>query len=176
MKKWKFIGGLIMGLLALTIIIVGCKDMPWHGTDNYDTAVEDTICVASMVEDYLNPQFSTVNELVQFRKEVVEEYEIDSIFCSLPEATLKNVASVLIRKYGIVDKRSVVEEYRANISVYDNLPTTQQTTTKPVDLGATDLGNRQDEGIISTSYQYRTDTIDDKPVKIQIKTEESYAD
>ena len=85
---------------------------------------------------------------------------------------------MLLKKSGTIDKKSIIEEYRANSTVYDNLPVPQQSnaTTQEIDLGSTDLGSRQNQtDIISTSYQYRTDTINGKPVKIQIKKEESYA-
>ena len=174
MKKWKFIGGLLIGLIALTLTSVGCKDMPWHEQNNYDTAVEDSVCVAHLVEDYLNPQFASANDVLEFRAEMVEEKAIDSIFLTIPENVLNGVASVLIKKYGIADKKQLVEEYNKHADIYNNLP---QDANKEIDLGATDLGNKSEsENVISTSFQYRTDTIDGKPVYIQIKTEESYVD
>lgn len=174
----KFLGGYFVIALLLTVtVMVGCKNAPWSNPNNYDTA-NDSVLVAQQVEAIVNPQFTTVQEIVDFRQQTNEGFTIDSIFRAIPEQVLHNVASVLIKKNGTVDKKSIVEEYRANSAVYDNLPaTTQQpaNTTQEVDLNATDLGNRRSESdVISTSYQYRTDTINGKPVKIQIKKEESY--
>lgn len=173
----RFLGGYFcVLLLAVVTLMVGCKNAPWSNPNNYDTA-NDSVLVAQQVEAIVNPQFTTVQEIVDFRQQTNEGFTVDSIFRAIPEQVLNNVASVLIKKNGIVDKKSVVEEYRANRAVYDNLPATSQpaTTTQEVDLNATDLGNKRSESdVISTSYQYRTDTINGKPVKIQIKQEESY--
>lgn len=163
-----------MGLLALTLTSVGCKDMPWHEQNNYDTAFEDSVCVAHMVEDYMNPQFTSTKDILSFKQTLVEERAIDSIFCSLPDEVLNDVASVLIKKYGIADKRDIVREFNTHADIYLSLP--QEETKKEVDLASTDLGEKQEDNTITTSYKYRVDTIDGKPVKIMIKTEESYVD
>lgn len=176
----KFLGTYI----ALTaIVIVGalqlssCDRMPW----NYDTAKSDSVLVAEQVEAIINPQFTTVQDIIEFRQRTDEGFVVDSIFRALPESVLSNVAAVLIKKDGSVDKKSIVKEYKANKGVYDNLPpapiSKTEATKDTVDLSSTDLGTRQsDKKVISTSYTYRTDTVNGKPVKIQIKTEESYAD
>lgn len=174
----KFLGGYICVLLLAAIaIMVSCKGAPWSTPNNYDTA-GDSVLVAQQVEAIVNPQFTTVQEVVNFRQQTNEGFTIDSIFSAIPEQVLNNVASVLIKKNGIVDKKSIVKEYQANSAIYDNLPaSTQQpaNTTQNVDLNATDLGNRcSNSDVISTSYQYRTDTVNGRPVKIQIKKEESY--
>ena len=177
MKKWKlgnfgkFLGGyLIILLLTAVTLMTACKESPWSNP-NYDTAC-DSVMVSQSVDAYVNPQFTSVEEVLDFRQQMHENFTIDSIFRTMP------VSSVLIKKSGTIDKKSIVEEYRANSTVYDNLPVPQQSnaTTQEIDLGSTDLGSRQNKtDIISTSYQYRTDTINGKPVKIQIKKEESYA-
>ena len=58
--------------------------------------------------------------------------------------------------------------------VYNNLPKSTTAPVNTVDKSATDLGSRHDSNVISTSYNYRTDTINGKPVKIRITTTESY--
>ena len=174
----RFLGGYFVFLLLLIVtFMVGCKNAPWSHPDNYDTA-NDSVLVAQQVEAIVNPQFTTVQEIVNFRQQTNEGFTVDSIFRAMPEQVLHNVAAVLIKKNGTVDKKSVVEEYRANSTVYDNLPATSLQSTNAateVDLSATDLGSRRNESdVISTSYNYRTDTVNGKPVKIQIKKEESY--
>lgn len=183
MKKWKlgnfgkFLGGyLIILLLTAVTLMTACKESPWSNP-NHDTAC-DSVMVSQSVDAYVNPQFTSVEEVLDFRQQMHENFTVDSIFRTMPEQVLNNVSSVLLKKSSTIDKKSIVEEYRANSTVYDNLPVPQQSnaTTQEIDLGSTDLGSRQNEtNVISTSYQYRTDTINGKPVKIQIKKEESYA-
>ena len=179
MRKFGIIGAYIIVVLLAFIGILflsGCKGAPFIPTE--DTTANDSAYVAQKVESIVNPQFTNIRELISFRTQMNEDYAIDSVFRVIPEPILNNVASVLFKKNGFATKKSIVEEYRANSSIYNNLPsnaTLQQSGMhKEVDLQATDLGNRRQDSVISTSFSYRTDTINGKPVRIQIKTEESY--
>lgn len=168
-------------LIALTLIVVGactltsCDRLVSY-PDNYDKA-SDSVLVAQQVEAIANPVFETVKEVILYRYQADQGATIDSIFSALTDEQVKNVSTVVINRDGCATKKAIVEEYRANNTVYDNLPTASQSAnvSQKVDLSSTDLGNRRDESdVISTSYQYRTDTINGKPVKIQTKKEESY--
>lgn len=169
-------------MIALTLAVVGactltsCEKLVSY-PNNYDTA-PDSVLIAQQVEAIANPVFETVKEVILYRYQADQGAKIDSIFGSLTDEQIRNVATVVINRDGCATKKSIVEEYRANNAVYDNLPaTTSQSAnvSQKVDLSSTDLGNRRDESdVISTSYQYRTDTINGKPVKIQTKKEESY--
>lgn len=168
-------------MIALTLAVVGactltsCDKLVSY-PDNYDTA-NDSVLVAQQVEAIANPVFETVKEVILYRYQADQGAKIDSIFSALTDEQVKNVSTVVINRDGCATKKSIVEEYRANNTVYDNLPTASQSAnvSQKVDLSSTDLGNRRDESdVISTSYQYRTDTINGKPVKIQTKKEESY--
>lgn len=168
-------------MIALTLAVVGvciltsCDRLVSY-PDNYDKA-SDSVLVAQQVEAIANPVFETVKEVILYRYQADQGAKIDSIFSALTDEQVKNVSTVVINRDGCATKKAIVEEYRANNTVYDNLPTASQSAnvSQKVDLSSTDLGNRRDESdVISTSYQYRTDTINGKPVKIQTKKEESY--
>lgn len=165
-------------LMAMTLVTLSsCKNWPGHRSLNNDSA--DSTMIAERVEAIINPQFSSVDELIEFRQQTEVGYAIDSTFRVIPEDVLKNVAEVMLKKGVIITKKSVVEEYRAHNGVYDNLPVQPSTeikdSTKSIDLNATDLGTRQDkEDVFSTTFRFITDTIDGKPVKVQIKEERSY--
>lgn len=172
----KFLGGYITAMLIATIAILSmasCKNWPTSCPKNYDTA-DSTKIAQGYIDAIVNPKFVTVQDIIQFQQQTNENFTADSIFRVMSEQALINVATVIIKKQGSLTKNSLVDEYRANRSVYDNLPANSTTLTnvpQKVDLTATDLGNRR---IISTSYSYRTDTIDGVARKIQIKKEESY--
>ena len=175
-KRLKFILG---ALLLFTIsMFTNCGRAPWSIPDRGLTS-EDSTTIAQQVDAIVNPQFYTVEDFMLFRNRTSEGYSIDSVFRSIPVTTLYNVASVVLKKNGVIDKKSIVKEYRANHSVYNNLPTKEESTqdntsATTVDLSSTDLGSREEKDIISTSYEYRTDTIDGTLVKVQIKKEEKY--
>lgn len=174
----KFLVGYLTAILTVVLLsMASCKKWPTTGPKDYSV---DSIFVAEQVEEIVNPTFLTVQEVIQYRIDMNEGLSIDSTFLAMPESVLANVAGVLLNKSVMVNKRSIVEEYRANKGVYNNLPV--ETSSLPdnaplqkVDQQSTDLGTRP-SGVISTSYNYRTDTVNGKPIKIQIKTEESYAE
>jgi len=178
MKKLKFLFITLLGILAMTLS--SCNYLKQRGPDNYDVGSDSTFL--AQFESVQNPQFESIEDIVAFRENYSSNMEIDSVFFSLSSATVQNVASVLLKKKPLgITKRDIVEEYRANKGVYDNLPTELSAnqnaapTQDSVDLSSTDLGSRRDDSkVISTRFSKRTDTIDGKPVKIIVKTEESY--
>lgn len=132
----------------------------------------DSIASAK-IADYTNPVFNSTEELLSFRDFYVDDKQLDDVFVQLPEQIIQNVAGVCISKNGNVSKRELVLEYLDNQDVYNNLPNVKgaDNHAQPVDTTATDLGDKRDN-IISTSYRYRTDTVNGKPVKIRVTTEE----
>ncbi len=163
-------------LLGAVVSVVGLQIYDHVTKQSVDgSSIEmlvDSIASAK-IADYNNPVFNTTDELISFRDFYVDDKQIDDVFVQLPEQIIQNVAGVCISKNGCVSKRELVLEYLDNQNVYDNLPNVEAANNpaQPVDTTATDLGNRRDD-IISTSYRYRTDTVNGKPVKIRITTEE----
>ena len=77
MKKWKlgnfgkFLGGyLIILLLTAVTLITACKESPWSNP-NHDTAC-DSVMVSQSVDAYVNPQFTSVEEVLDFRQQMYE--------------------------------------------------------------------------------------------------------
>lgn len=130
--------------------------------------------VYQVVANYNNPSMETVDEVVLLQDFMAGELADATIFTSMPPEVLKNVATVCIERNGSTSKSSIVTEYTSNKDIYDNLPNTKNKIAHEVDTTGTDLGSRsKHDKIISTSYKYRTDTINGKPVKIMVRTEES---
>ena len=170
---------LILAMLGGVMLLAACDHLRGinHG-DNYDVA-NDSVRIAELFENLSTPQFATVNEAVEYRNNVVLQDSIDAIFMALPEDVLINVASVLMKKnFATITKKDIVDEYARCRNVYDNLPTKAESKStanaQSVDLAATDLGDKPKDSVISTSYSFRTDTINGKPVRVKIKTEKSY--
>lgn len=164
----KFLIAAILGTLTL---FVSCDKFGANSPgDNYDTS--DSAQVAEFVNSIVNPQLMSVEEVLSLKNNMLEKQSIDSAFLALDNDLISTVTAVLLKKKQAVTKKDILEEYRRCSDVYNNLP--KPNTPKAVDTSATDLGSRHDTGIISTSYNYRTDTINGKPVKIRITTTEAY--
>lgn len=168
----KHLGVLLLAICAL-FTMFSCKNFSFN-RDNYDTA-NDSAMIAEYVNSVTNPQLADVNEALSLKQSMIEKLDIDSAFLKMPDNTITNVVSVLSKEHPVFYKEDIVKEYRRCRQVYDNLPKENATN---VDLAATDLGTRPDkqirDSVIRTTYNYRTDTINGKPVKVQIKTVESY--
>lgn len=162
---------LIVAALGALMLLVSCdKFGSCSPGDNYDT--NDSAQVAEFINSVTNPQLMSVEEALSLKNNMLEKQAIDSAFLALDNDLISTVTSVLLKKNKTVTKKDILEEYRRCSDVYNNLP--KPNTTKTVDTSATDLGVRHDTGVISTSYNYRTDTINGKPVKIRITTTEAY--
>ena len=150
--------------------------------DNYDTS--DSAQVAEFVNSITNPQLMSVEEVLSLKNNMLEKQSVDSAFLALDNGIINNVTTVLLKKNKTITKKDILDEYRRCSDVYNNLP--KSTASNSVDKTGTDLGTRQDSNIsttnsnsspnniISTSYSYRTDTINGKPIKIRIQKIESY--
>mgnify|MGYP002519554551 CR=1 FL=1 len=69
-------------------------------------------------------------------------------------------------------KKEIVTEFTSHKDIYPNLPKTPDPITE--DSVVKTKGKKS--GVFSTSYKYRTDTVDGIPVKVQIKEEKSYVE
>ena len=170
-----YFGAVIFAMIAM-VQLSSCDKLPWYGGGTYDSVDTCEICKKLVEQNYTD-----VADVLTSRAFDVQLYKVDSIWLSIPDETLSNVAGVLLNKNISLTKQNIIKEYISSRAVYDNL---QPNATPPVitpnaavDLSTTDLGSRRDDSLVfNRSYKYRTDTINGKPVKIQIKTEESYVD
>ena len=164
----------VAGLVGCSL--TSCKNttFPW---DKDTETIEKTVdsLVAVNIQDYLNPVFFTANDAAIYRELTTEGYSIDSVFNSMPDSDLKNVASVCINRDGSATKKDIVDEYLKNNYVYSNLPH-DSSTNSAKDSNMEGSGVTKDDSQLpfSTTYQYSTDTVDGVPVKVQTKTEKSY--
>ena len=150
--------------------------LPVPTANNFDEG--DSIKVAQIYEQLKSPVMYTIKDVQDLQDVMVHESTVDNLFMSITPDIMRNVVNVLLNTEGYVTKESIVKEYRANDGIYNNLPAPETTTetndSSKVDLSATDIGNRPDDKLISSSIKKRTDTVNGKPVKVITKTEESY--
>ena len=172
-----FLQLLAAAFLGAVVSIIGLRiyDRATNGPMDYSAIEEHMDSIASAkIADYSNPVFNSIDEVISYRDLYTDDKQLDEIFVQLPEEVLKNVAGVCISKWGIVSKREIALQYledKQGSNIYDNLPA-PNTQNNPIDTSTTAGPGDKPDNIISTSYRYRNDTINGKPVKVRIKTEE----
>lgn len=171
----------LLQLIALVTFVVvaavgscslsSCEKMPWS---KKAPSMEETVdsLVNAKVKQTVNPIFYSVDEVLVYQDLTNDGNKIDSAFSVMPEDILKNVSHVLLKKYGTATKKDIVMEYYNHKDIYPNLPKSTESVTKDSTASTNDKGKKS--GVFSTSYRYKTDTVDGVPVKIQIKEEQSY--
>lgn len=163
--------------LVMALGFSACTDStpkPWSKEAIEEIAKESA---RSTYYELTNPTFNTVDEVVLAQDTYIDGKSIDSTFYSLKPSTLKRVADVCINKNGFADKKAIVGEYLKNISVYSNmseaLPATKDEKSA-TDSGGSDVTKGDSAKVFETSFNYYTDTVGGKPVKVQVKTIKSY--
>lgn len=175
MKKLIFLMlSAVIAVLSMTTFC-SCGDdtaKPWSKTAIEEIATESA---NGVYYDLINPVFMSVDDAVSYQEQLMHGLSIDSLYMSIPKKTLRNVANVCIKNSGSANKQQIVDEYLSNAKVYKNLPEATETTA--TDSGGSDVTKEKKlSGVFSTEYNYYTDTVNGKPVRIQVKTEKSYAD
>lgn len=176
------IGFLIVSVLLSAIVALGAFTiaqqnnwLPAPTMNNFDEG--DSIKVAQIYEQLKSPMMYTIKDVQDLQDVMVRESTVDNLFMSITPDIMRNVVNVLLNTEGYVTKESIVNEYRANDGIYNNLSvpeTTAETNdSSKVDLSATDLGNRSDK-TISSSFMRHTDTVNGKPVNVITETTKRY--
>lgn len=184
MKKFLYCLGVLLIASLVTIGINSCGKNDVFGLGSGDRVTEEYVdsTVAAGVQNYINPLFNDVDEVLTFRTKYLEGQAIDDVFNTMPEEVLKNVASVCIKREGHVSKRGIVYEYRANANIYNNLPSSDSTKTSAdtqvpptVSNSAGGQPYRPDTVPMNeTKYNQHDTTIGGKTYKVHIKTETKY--
>ena len=174
MKKF-----VICALLALVsaAIFQSCSYLPPNKGEVQEMVQNYVDSVISGQETLLNPTFSTPEDVNIYREMITEQLRLDSIFFRLSDKDINNTSTVVIKRQGYATKKAIVEEFIKNSDVYTKLPDTPPTTNDKTTSSMEDSGITKDNKstiILSTDYQYITDTIDGVPRKVMIKTEKSY--
>ena len=140
--------------------------------------------VATALDSIVNPQLSTCRDVFELQNKLLVNSYIDSVFMSMDQNTLENVATVCLKRLHIVTKDDIVGEFIKNRSVYENLPannppdtatvqkTTEEKSLGPVTIvkeGTTTVTEAQPTRAEEQPAQsYRDTTIDGKKALIQV--------
>lgn len=121
--------GIVATIVALVLIVAAfCvgrnnKLLPFLGEKQkpLTEAAVDSI-VQLNIQEFVNPHFTSVDEVLLYREMDAEGLEISNTFASIPDEVMTNVVGVLLKRGSEVSKRTIAFEYRLNRQVYDNLP------------------------------------------------------
>lgn len=140
----------------------------------------DSIWVAEQLSEFTNPTCTSVDEVLVTQDLMKEKDQNILLFKSMPQETLKDVATVLINRNGKTSLNEIVDEYVANNSVYDNLSKSDNTTSiiddDPSEISENVSKDKNNIDSLNSHHSYTTkDTIiNGKRGKAITKTEIRY--
>jgi len=132
-------------LVAFIAAVVGCNRITSQNPPSDSTGSEQ---IYSPTEH----TFANVADVLVYQIDQQEIEKIHTLFLSLPQETVANVANVLINKNGLCTEQTIVEEYLCRTDVYDNLIPSAPT--------ATDSAYQQQDTAKQTKLRcYEADTV-----------------
>ena len=119
----KFIRGVLclIMLSCVAFTVSSCDKLGIYTSS--DVFQKDSTLIAKKFKALQNPEFKTVDELVYYQSDVKQDFTNDSIFKAIPETALREIAGVVLKREGRLDKLLIVGEYKDNYNkVYKYLP------------------------------------------------------
>ena len=161
-----FIGlAVVLGIIAAALCFTGHFKL-----NTLDEAVNtrlDSTAVLKAIDAKLVPTFTSADDIVDFRQDILEQKKCDSIFLKMPDKTLFNVASVLIKKNGSCTKKDVVQEFREHSDIYNNLP---PEADLPVQVVTAPTSQDTARHVIGETTSSRDTMIEGKKIRITTTT------
>jgi len=152
----RFLMGLLMCVLGVLLGVAG-----------YQTALDkgwvppaDLQFVTSTVDDSnlgCEATFADIQEVQLAQAECITTWQEDSIFRCMTPSTLANVSAVVLKRdNGVATITSIVQEYRANSSIYDPIASVTPVQNNVQGQNGAELPHNKNEG--SVTYQMK-DTV-----------------
>ena len=126
----KFIRGVLclVMLSCVAFTVSSCDYVEFGKTSKI--LEKDSLMIAKEFKALQNPEFKTVDEMVSYVSDLKQSYTADSIFRTIPEENLREIAGVVLKREGYLDKSLIVEEYKENYDkVYKYLPDKKKEET-----------------------------------------------
>lgn len=178
-KKVLGILGVLLCFVIGALAVINCdrNRMPV----NYDSS--DTTCVCC---DLQNTTLNSIEDVYAFQQDLIDEQTVEFQFLNLQKPVIENVASVLHARGVPLTMKTIVAEYLANVSVYDNLPLAEFADEENVDTnklttnGAGSSG-MEDQRVTgdnkpqnTVSFHEQDTTIDGHKAKVLTRKEVQY--
>lgn len=120
--------------------------------------------VAVTLDSIVNPQLSTCRDVFELQNKLLVNSYVDSVFMSMDQNTLENVAAVCLKRLHIVTKDDIVGEFIKNRSVYENLP-----TNNPPDSATTPKTEEKPLAKIEIIEEGKTTVTEAPPTRVEEK-------
>ena len=105
----------VVGVVLLSVVSsLGCYYYVDHNSDLMQEDTEISTQLEEAVVQVINPTFTTVEDVHQFRQQEFEKNSIDSAFMAIPPDALTTISRVVIGQSGFATKESIVREFRKN--------------------------------------------------------------
>lgn len=114
----------VLASTATSVALVSCDKGPKILQKSAVGVKEVSNCLDSIV----NPRLNTTKDVFELQNKLVVNAYIDSVFMSMDQKTLDNVAGVVLNKHHVVTKDDIVHEFIKNRAVYENLPSNSSVT------------------------------------------------
>ena len=124
--------------------------------------------VANALDSIVNPELYTTKDVFELQNRLTVNTYTDSVFLSMSQSTLENVASVCLKRSHSVTKEDIVSEFVKNRHIYDNLPTTSELdaitmeTPPTKELANADTAKEAPPTRVEGSSNYKDTVIDGK--------------
>ena len=121
-KMTKWIKSVLTTLLVMITVFMGISiSSCTHKSGRMSRAQRDSVNVNAAIKQMSNPTVSSIEDAVNLQQDALSAYTEDSIFRSMSQTSLKSVVIVLLNKQTTVTRKDIIDEYRLNKNVYDNL-------------------------------------------------------
>ena len=114
----------VLASTATSVALVSCDKGP-KILQKPAVGVEE---VSNCLDSIVNPRLNTTKDVFELQNKLVVNAYIDSVFMSMDQKTLDNVAGVVLNKHHVVTKDDIVHEFIKNRAVYENLPSNSSVT------------------------------------------------
>ena len=106
-------------LLTLLVSLASCSKKTDRNLQHCDSLCIGDVTV--LMNDYMNPSFTSVTDAVCEHDRICNMYDRDSIFRSMDKQIVTNVANILIYRSGFCTVQSRVDEYLLHKDIYGNI-------------------------------------------------------
>lgn len=169
--KLSFIGTYFISLLLIAVgmfVLCSCDQLAPQLAKT--TEQSDSVLFAQYIDRIVNPEFSSTSEILQFRQCKIKNAQIDSVFMSMDDETIRNVASVCLKRGSPITRKDLIDEYQKNSDIYQALPRSIEIAgkkdTAPEEPRVTQVGMPSETTI---SVNLKDTIIEGKKYRIETK-------
>lgn len=150
--------------------ICSCHDHP-RGQQSDNT--EDSVFVVKIVNDYMYPTFSTVEDIKMYQDNYLMQEEIKVVFASMTPQMIERVGKVAISKSknGQISILDLVHEYSSGYDIYSRQATVGEKIPEPPSENLSNNEESPDKRLhpTDTTYEVSDDGSITRTIRYKVK-------